>query len=139
MLMDRIAIVWAVLLFFSPAARADLFIGVGGGIKHTSGPAFHLSAPIFHGIEGHYAHWQDGGRDHAVGLGYRFDNGSRFSFVFGFAYISRVTENLLNHNDAYLEVRWRFSERIACQIGHYSTVGDDAGENMLFCGWLVLR
>lgn len=123
-------LLWAVV----PVAHGDAFIGVGGGVKHTRGPAVHVNFSVYRAYEAHYSLWQDGEDAHALGLGYRFHNDSPVSLVFGFAYVSRVTQNLLHHNDAYMEVRWRFNERFACQVGHYSMVGDDAGENMLFCG-----
>lgn len=131
-----IAIVASCLLPLSGTACADVFVGAGGGIKHTGGPGVHANVSIYKDVELHYTNWNDGQHDHAVGVGYRFDNGSPISVVFGVAYVNAVTENLLRRADAYIEIRWRFTEQIACQISHYSTVGDDAGENLGFCGVL---
>jgi len=126
----------ACLMLFSRAVCADVFVGVGGGIKHTSGPGIHVNISIYDDIELHYSNWNDGEHDHAAGVGYRFDNGSPISVVLGVAYVNSVTENLLHRADAYIELRWRFTRQIACQISHYSTIGDDAGENLGFCGIL---
>lgn len=122
------------LILLSHAAGADVFVGAGGGIKHTGGPGFQVSVSIYDDIELHYSNWNDGEHDHAVGVGYRIDNGSPISVVLGIAYVNSVTENLLHRGDAYIELRWRFTQQIACQISHYSTIGDDVGENLGFCG-----
>ena len=128
-----------VLWLWSSGAYGAAFVGVGGGIKHTDGPALHASASIYKAVELHYSHWRDMGRDRAAGIGYRFQNGSPISVVVGYAHIGRVTENLLRHNDAYIELRWQFTDSFACQISHYSTIGDDAGENIALCGILFFR
>lgn len=118
------------------AVCADVFAGAGGGIKHTSGPGVHVNVSIYDDVELHYSNWNDGEHDHAVGVGYRFENGNPISVVLGMAYVNSATENLLHRADAYIELRWRFTRQIACQISHYSTIGDDVGDNLGFCGVL---
>lgn len=118
----------------APAHGADVYLGVGTGIRHTEGLAFQVAASVYQGIEGHYSTWNETERGHAVGLGYRFDNGSPVSVVLGIAYVARVTENLLHNADAYVEVRIGPFGDFSCQVSHYSTVGDDRGENLLLCG-----
>jgi len=120
-----------------PAARAgDAFVGAGTGVKATNGPAFQLALPVLHEhVEAHYVTWDhDGRRSGAVNLGYRLEGESPFSLLVGIAYVSRLSENLMRHANAYFEVRARLSKRFSCAVGHYSTVGDDMGENMLLCG-----
>lgn len=122
------------LLLFAPAARADVYIGLGSGIVHTTGSALQLAAPVYRKIEAHYSIWNDGAADRAAGIGYRLDNGSPVSLVLGVAYIGRLNKNLLRRADAYIEIRVDLSERFSCQVSHYSSVGDDKGENLLLCG-----
>lgn len=136
---------WICLLFlvvltvasvlFASVVRADGFVGLGGRIVHGNGFAFHFSAPVYDALELHYSMWEDGEHDHALGIGYRFGSGGALSVLVGVAYVGTVTENLLRHEDAYIEVRYRFYRSLACQIGHYSSVGDDKGENFLICGY----
>lgn len=57
-----------------------------------------------------------------------------FSFVLGAAYLGRLSDNLLRRGDAYLEVRADLTEDLSCQLSHYSTIGDDRGENFVLCG-----
>ena len=127
------ALASAILLLVAPA-RAGGFLGVGGGIIHSDGPAAHLSVPLYRAVELHYSFWRDGEGDHAIGVGYRFANGGPISVVLGVSYIGTVTENLLRHGDAYIEVRVDLTRHFGCQVSHYSTIGDDNGENFLLCG-----
>lgn len=132
----------AASLLFPGIIRADeVYVGVGGGIQHTKDWALQLTAPMPRDLELHYSYWDDGRRVGAIGLGYRFQIFPTVSFVFGGAYINRVTQNLLRHTNAYLEVRWRPLDPVSCQFGHYSSIGDDTGENMLLCGvhWQLAR
>lgn len=122
------------LPLLAPPAGADLYVGLGGGIVHTNGLALQLAMPVYRGVELHYSIWDDGEHDRAAGVGYRFENGSAVSILIGIAYIGRLTENLLRRADAYVEIRVDLSERFSCQVGHYSSVGDDKGENLLLCG-----
>lgn len=117
-----------------PAGASDFYIGAGAAIIHSHGYAFQIAAPLYRNIEAHYSEWKDQERDRALGVGYRFDNGSRVSVVLGVAYVGKVTENLIRHADAYVEIRIGPFGHFSCQIGHYSSVGDDNGDNMLLCG-----
>ncbi|HEY8552969.1 MAG TPA: hypothetical protein VIL43_00340 [Burkholderiales bacterium] len=123
--------------YLVPTARAgDAFIGAGTGVKATNGPAFQVALPVLHeNVELHYLTWDhDGRRSGAANLGYRFEGESPLSLVVGIAYVSRLSENLLRHANAYFELRAKLSKRFSCAVGHYSTVGDDMGENLLLCG-----
>lgn len=118
-----------------PAGASDFYVGAGSAIIHSHGYAYQIAAPVYHNIEAHYSGWKDGEHDQALGIGYRFDNGSPVSVVLGIAYVGTVTENLIRHADAYIEVRvGPFFNHFSCQISHYSTIGDDRGANMLLCG-----
>lgn len=118
----------------APAAPADIYLGIGSGVVHTTGVALQLGAPVAGGVEVHYSVWDDGDSDQAAGIGYRFSNGSPISVVLGVAYIGRLTENLLHQADVYIEIRVHTYERFFCQLAHYSSIGDDKGENFLLCG-----
>lgn len=128
----------ASLLLASNASANDIYLGGGGGIQHTKDWAVHLAAPVRGPFEAHYTYWKDermgGHHVSALGVGHRWHLPWSFSFVFGGAYINRVTDNLLRHVNAYFEVRWRPLETLSCQLGHYSSIGDDTGENVLLCG-----
>lgn len=127
----------ASLVFAINARASDLYLGGGGGIQHTNDWAAQVAAPVRGSFEAHYTYWNDERADKhvgALGLGYRWQLPWAFSFVFGGAYVNRVTDNLLRHLNAYFEVRWRPLEALSCQVGHYSSVGDDTGENVLLCG-----
>ncbi|MFL6714068.1 MAG: hypothetical protein ACJ8LN_14265 [Sulfurifustis sp.] len=118
-----------------PAGASDFYVGAGSAIIHSHGYAYQIAAPVYHNIEAHYSGWKDGEHDQALGIGYRFDNGSPVSVVLGIAYVGTVTDNLIRHADAYIEVRvGPFFNHFSCQISHYSTIGDDRGANMLLCG-----
>lgn len=122
------------LLFVATAGAADLYLGLGGGVQHTHDWAFQVAAPLGDGVEAHYSYWSDGRRVGALGAGYRWRLLPSVSLVFGGAYVNRVSENLLWHVNAYFEFRWHPLDRLSCQFGHYSSVGDDVGENLLLCG-----
>lgn len=120
---------------FAPAATAGLYVGIGGGVKHTKGIAFHLAVPVYRHVEVHYSVWDHGHEDQAAGVGYRFENGGPLSVVLGIAYAGSLTDgNLLRHENTYIELRLDLTDDFSCQISHYSTVGDDRGENLLLCG-----
>lgn len=131
----------ASLFFFADAGAEEIYVGVGGGIQHTKEWAFQLAVPVRDAFEVHYGYWDDGSRIGAIGLGYRWQLLESFSFVFGGAYINRVNDNLLRHTNAYFELRWRPVDRFSCQVGHYSSIGDDTGDNVLLCGlhWQLAR
>jgi hypothetical protein len=126
---------WMAALVAPASVYADGFVGVGGGVIHSDGRVVHGAIALAHGIELNYSAWNDGSSTDAFGLAYRFANGSPVSVVLGVSYVGKITRNLLRHEDAYVEVRVELYPNIACQIGHYSTVGDDKGENFLLCGW----
>ena len=131
----RTAFVPAILVALCPAvAGAAAYIGAGSGIVHTSGPAFQLAAEVYHRVEIHVSAWRDDERVRAAGVEYRFDNGSPLSVALGVAHVNTLTPNLLRHANAYVEVRVQPFKRFSCQISHYSSVGDDDGENLLLCG-----
>lgn len=126
----------ALFWFASASAGAsDFYIGAGAAIIHSHGYAFQIAAPICRNFEAHYSEWKDGERDHAVGVGDRFDNGSPVSVVLGIAHVGTVTQNLIRHTDAYIEVRvGPFFNHFSCQFSHYSSVGNDNGDNMFLWG-----
>ena len=123
-----------VALLATPAMAARGTVALGGGVIHTGGGAIQIAAEIHGPVELHYSAWRDHRRDHALGIGYRFRRDRPLSMVLGVAYIGTLTRNLLRQEDAYIEVRFRFSDRFFCQISHYSSVGDDKGENFALCG-----
>lgn len=119
----------------APPAWADVYLGLGGGIQHTEDFALQLAARVHGSIEAHYSRWDDRRRVGALGVGYRLRTRGAFSFVIGAAYVGRDTRNLLRRGNAYVEIRFRPpSARFSCQLGHYSSVGKDKGENLLLCG-----
>lgn len=122
------------ILLWPPSVGAAPYVGAGGGIVRTGGPAFQLAVPVYRGTEVHFSSWRDDERASAAGIGFRFDNGSPVSVVLGLAYVDTITENLLRRANAYVEVRVRLFRRFSCQASHYSSIGNDNGENMLLCG-----
>ncbi len=114
--------------------HAAVYLGLGAGMVFTQGLAGQIAAPIYGGVEAHYSAWADNETGQALGAGYRFANGGPVSVVLGAAYAPQITENLLHHASAYVEVRWTLSRRFSCQASHYSGVGRDRGENLLLCG-----
>lgn len=125
----------AVCLWTAPA-RAAVYVGAGAGMAFTQGAAGQIAAPMYGNVEVHYSAWTDSETGRALGAGYRFANGGPLSVVLGVAYVPLITENLLHHDNAYIEVRWTFARHFSCQASHYSGVGRDRGENLLLCGVL---
>ena len=115
-------------------AEAGAYLGLGTGVVHTNGAALQIAAPVYGHVEVHYSIWHHAANDQAAGIGYRIENGGPISVVFGFAYIGTLTRNLLRREDAYVEARFDFTDRFSCHISHYSSIGDDKGENLLLCG-----
>lgn len=138
--MTRGAVILIAIVSLGGVARAEDFfsggfLGIGGGVVHSKGPVAHASTSVYRNFEAHYSFWHNGERDHAAGFSYRFQNEvSPISVALGFAYIGTITENLLRHEDAYIEIRIDLARDFACQASHYSTIGDDNGENFLLCG-----
>lgn len=134
----RKLIAGSIVLYVSavfPARGSDFYVGVGKAVLHSDGSAFQVAAPVHAGVEAHYTRWNEGRGDRAFGVGYRFDNGSPVSVVLGVAHVNVVTPELLRHTNAYIEIRvGPFFHHYSCQISHYSTIGDDRGENLLLCG-----
>lgn len=85
-------------------------------------------------VELHFTSWRHDGHHHAIGLSYRLSGTRGVSAVLGLAYIDPLSENLLENADAYIELRAALWERYSCQVSHYSTVGDDRGDNLFLCG-----
>jgi hypothetical protein len=123
------------LMIHGPISSGDTYFGIGGGIKHSKdSSAYHIATTIYRQIEAHFSDWNGDDQTQAVGIGYRFGRNGRPSAVLGYAYVRDITENLLRHSNAYMEIRIPLSGRYSCQIGHYSTIGDDTGENFVLCG-----
>lgn len=124
----------AIALLIPAGAAADSYGGVGFGIVHTDGTAYHVATNVYEDFELHFSSWNGGDHSQGVGIGYRWTGGHGLSAVLGVAYLGRISNNLLRHAGAYIEVRWRFLDRYSCQVSHYSTIGDDRGENLFLCG-----
>lgn len=124
----------ALALFVPAPAPADSYAGIGLGIVHTDGTAYHVATDVYGNVELHFSSWNGDDHSQGVGLGYRLTGGHGVSVVLGVAYLGRLSHNLLRHADAYIEVRWQFLDRYSCQVSHYSTIGDDRGENLFLCG-----
>lgn len=118
----------------APAARADVYLGIGAAIIHSEGVAWQAAVEVAPKIELHFSTWRDGERHDAVGVSYRLRDGHGVSVVLGVAYIGQLSDNLLDRADAYIEIRFAPRKHVSCQISHYSTIGDDRGENFLLCG-----
>lgn len=130
----RALVAGACFLSMTAAGAADLYLGVGGGIQHTSEWGWQLAGQVHGAVEANYTYWNDGERVGALALGYRWPVLPSFSLALGGAYVNHVTQNLLRHLNAYIEVRWRPLQSVSCQVVHYSSIGDDTGENLLLCG-----
>lgn len=130
----RCGLVVAIALVVPASALADSYAGIGFGIVHTDGTAYHVATNVYDDFELHLSSWNGDDHSQGVGIGYRWKGGRGLSAVLGFSYLGRISDNLLRHADAYIEVRWRFLDRYSCQVSHYSTIGDDRGENLFLCG-----
>lgn len=118
----------------APPAFADAYLGIGAAIIHSDGAAWQAAVDVAPKIELHFSSWRDGERHDAVGFSYRLRDGHGMSVVLGLAYIGQLSDNLLDRADAYIEIRFAPRKHVSCQISHYSTIGDDRGENFLLCG-----
>jgi hypothetical protein len=127
-------LVAAILLLLPGWAWADSYAAVGFGVKDTNGTAYQVATNVYKNFELHFTSWNGDDHSQGVGIGYRWQGPHGLSAVLGAAYLGRISDNLLSHADAYIEVRWRFLDRYSCQLGHYSTIGDDQGENVFLCG-----
>lgn len=121
-------------LLLAASTHADSYAAIGFGIVHTDGTAYQIATNVYRDFELHFTSWNGDDHSQGIGIGYRWQGGHGVSAVLGFAYLGRLSNNLLNRADAYLEVRWRFLDRYSCQVSHYSTIGDDRGENVFLCG-----
>jgi len=124
----------AVVALLPGGTWADSYAGIGFGVVHTNGTAYHVATNVYRDFELHFSSWNGDDHSQGVGVGYRWNARHGLSAVLGFAYLGRISDNLLRHADAYIEVRWRFLDRYSCQLSHYSTIGDDRGENLFLCG-----
>jgi hypothetical protein len=122
---------------FGASAQADNYVGAGAGVLRSNGAAFHIASNVFfENVEAHYTIWDDTKTLHGVGAGYRFEWTYPVSLVLGAAYLNKDAPHTQHQGVGYIELRFGpFWKNYSCQISHYSSVGDDSGENFLLCGF----
>lgn len=103
-----------------------------GVLLHTGGFAWQVSTglPGYPDLRVHLTGWED---NRAVSLAYRLA-WWRLDVSFGLAQARRTNRDLTRHGNFYLEGGYWLTDRLRCQLVHYSSTDDDNGENLLLCG-----
>lgn len=120
-------------LLRSPPAPADATLMAGAGIyRFTNGFAWQLAlaAPGLRHTRVHYTRWEDNG---ALAIAHELRLGP-LNVSPGIGRLSHASDDIERRTALHLEIGWQLTERIRCQVTHFSSAADDQGENLLLCG-----
>lgn len=121
------------VLAVAPAPAGDTSLMAGAGVyRYTDGFAWQLSAsvPYLKNTRAHYTRWSD---NSALAGAYELRFGP-FNVSPGAGYLSHSTADIKQRFILHLELGWQLTERLRCQVTHFSSLPHDRGENLALCG-----